>query len=93
MQISSTVDVYVGLVNITSQEPLPVCISMSRSKERQDGDVDPPTTSPRGVSYKERYMHAATADTIQSPVGCQFSVDAVISKSLTRVQSTTGHIQ
>ena len=69
MQVSSTVDVYVGLMNITSHEPLPVCISMSRSKERQDGD--PPTTSPRGVSYKERYMHAATADTIQSSVGCQ----------------------
>ena len=32
---------------------LPVCISMSRSKDRQDWG--PPTTSPRGISCKERY--------------------------------------
>ena len=39
----------------TPHQPLPVCISMIRSKERQDRG--PTTTSPRGVSYEKKYMH------------------------------------
>jgi len=37
-------------------EPLPVCISIHRSKEREDRGTT--IISPRGMSYKERYMHA-----------------------------------
>lgn len=60
MKCGVLVPMYTGKIDETYKSPhdelLPVCISIHRSKEREDRGTT--IISPRGMSYKERYMHA-----------------------------------